>query len=100
MTLFTHIKLVYDTFVHRKNWVSDEKLRAQLTEMPQVILLSEMRQAFPEMHKAQLRFLARECYNKAQVVSRVGMSASYTAQMVAGIHMSLHCIEKDLKEMK
>lgn len=100
MTVWRQLKYIYSYIKHRKEWVNDATLLAQLPEMPQMISIRELREAFPQMHDVQLNVLLGFCRNRAEMVNRMGIDSHTTAQLVAAIHVSLEAVLAELKELK
>jgi len=100
MTIFAHLLYIYRKLYFHKQWVPDDQLLDQVSEMPQHITLLEVRQAFPEMHHHQLAYLQTQCQNKASRISRVGLNKTYTSQIVAAILFGLEEVNCNLERLK
>eukprot|EP00930_Biecheleria_cincta_P056022 TRINITY_DN4222_c1_g1_i1.p1 TRINITY_DN4222_c1_g1~~TRINITY_DN4222_c1_g1_i1.p1 ORF type:complete len:803 (-),score=109.85 TRINITY_DN4222_c1_g1_i1:31-2439(-) len=100
MTLWAQIAYLTSRAIHFKNWVPDMELWERVAEMPQVIVIDELREAFPLMPQPQVDFLVAGATNAVRVIQREGIDATYTVQMIAAINISLEEISQDLLKLK
>lgn len=100
MTIWEHADYILKRMILNKHWVKDHDLLVQIEEMPQTILVSELRQVFPKIPQYQLDFLCRQTTNKSQVVQREGIAPMYVLQMVAAINVALDEILADLVKLE
>uniref|UniRef100_A0A7S2VKX4 Polycystin cation channel PKD1/PKD2 domain-containing protein n=1 Tax=Zooxanthella nutricula TaxID=1333877 RepID=A0A7S2VKX4_9DINO len=100
MTITRNLQYIYSYVRFRGTWISTQELVSVIDNMPQTVSVLELRQAFPSMPDYQQSYLVKECNNKEKKITRVGVDASVTEQMVAAIHISLEEILKDVSELK
>lgn len=100
MTLWGQVAYLSSRALHFKTWVPDMELWERVSEMPQIIVIDELREAFPLMPKPQVDFLFSGASNAIRVIQREGIDATYTVQMIAAINISLEEISQDLVKLK
>jgi len=96
MTMIADAIYLYRNFWYRKQWITERKILAALNDMPNYITKNDFKEKFPEMHQYQFDYIMSNCRNKANIISRVGIKASETAELVAAIHI---CLEEALSDM-
>jgi hypothetical protein len=100
MTLWGQIAYLISRAIHFKNWVPDMELWERVSEMPQIIVIDELREAYPLMPQPQVDFLVTGASNAVRVIQREGIDAFYSVQMIAAINISLEEISQDLVKLK
>lgn len=100
MTLWGQVAYLFSRLLHFKNWVPDMELWERVSEMPRIIVIDELREAFPLMPDPQVEFLVSGASNAIRVIQREGIDATYTVQMIAAINISLEEISQDLVKLK
>eukprot|EP00930_Biecheleria_cincta_P038102 TRINITY_DN26184_c0_g1_i1.p1 TRINITY_DN26184_c0_g1~~TRINITY_DN26184_c0_g1_i1.p1 ORF type:complete len:800 (-),score=119.58 TRINITY_DN26184_c0_g1_i1:99-2498(-) len=100
MTLWGHIGYLVNRAIYFKHWVPDMEIWERVSEMPQCIVVDELREAFPLMPAPQVNFLVNASRNAVRVIQREGIDVTYTVQMLAAIHISLEEVANDLVKLK
>lgn len=100
MTLWGQIAYLISRAMHFKNWVPDMELWERVSEMPQIIVIDELREAYPLMPQPQVDFLVTGASNAVRIIQREGIDATYTVQMISAINISLEEISQDLLKLK
>jgi hypothetical protein len=100
MTLWGHCGYLVNRAIYFKHWVPDMEIWERVSEMPQCLVIDELREAFPLMPKAQVDFLVNASGNAVRIIQREGIDVTYTVQMLAAIHISLEEVSKDLVKLK
>jgi len=96
MTIIADVIYLYHNARYRKLWVTERAILAALPKMPNYITKKDIKDKFPEMHQYQFDYILRNCRNKANIISRVGISSGEMAELVAAIHI---CLEQALADM-
>jgi hypothetical protein len=96
MTIIADMIYLYHNARYRKQWVSERAILAALPDMPNYITKKDIKDRFPEMHQFQFEYILRNCRNKANIISRVGIGSAEMAELVAAIHI---CLEEALSDM-
>jgi len=96
MTMIADAIYLYRNFWYRKQWITERKILTALNDMPNYITKNDLKEKFPEMHQYQFDYIISNCRNKANIISRVGIKPSETAELVAAIHI---CLEEALSDM-
>jgi len=96
MTIIDDVVYLYHNARYRKQWVSERTILAALPSLPNYITKKDIKDRFPEMHQFQFDYILRNCRNKANIISRVGISSGEMAELVAAIHI---CLEQSLADM-
>lgn len=100
MTLWGHCGYLINRAIYFKHWVPDMELWERVSEMPQCIVIDELREAFPLMPAPQVNFLVKASNNAVRIIQREGIDVTYTVQMLAAIHISLEEVANDLVKLK
>lgn len=100
MTLWGHCGYLINRAIYFKQWVPDMDVWERVNEMPQNIVIDELREAFPFMPAPQIDFLVKASNNAVRIIQRKGIDAAYTVQMLAAIHISLEEVVNDLAKLK
>jgi hypothetical protein len=96
MTIIADMIYLYHNARYRKQWISERAILAALPDMPNYITKKDIKDRFPEMHQFQFEYILRNCRNKANIISRVGIGSAEMAELVAAIHI---CLEQSLEDM-
>ncbi|CAK0886939.1 unnamed protein product [Prorocentrum cordatum] len=100
MTIIADTIYLYHNARYRKQWISERAILAALPEMPNYITKKDIKDRFPDMHQFQFDYILRNCRNKANIISRVGIGSGEMAEMVGAIHICLEQALADMADMK
>lgn len=99
-TVWANIMFLCNRAWMAKKWVKDSVLQERVAHMPRTISQDELIKAIPELSDYQLARLMNHCIAEAQAVMRMGVHASYTAQMTAATKIGLDGISRDISVLK